>query len=95
MRAAATDRGAEIAQLTARHFEAVGSDCHKDRDCHWYITERWSYGEHAGWMVEHAGRCYDELEGREDGPFPTRKEAEVALIEHLLAAIAAIQARED
>ncbi len=94
MSAATTDRGAEIAELIARHFEAVGSDCHKDGDCHWYIAECWSYGEHAGWMVEHAGYCYRGLEDGEDGPFPTREEAEAVLIEYLRAAIAATQARE-
>ncbi|HET7445382.1 MAG TPA: hypothetical protein VFJ57_12050 [Solirubrobacterales bacterium] len=94
MSAAVTDRDSEIAELITRHFEAVGSDCHKDCDCHWYITERWSYGEHTGWVVEHGGRCYDGLEHGEDGPFPTREEAEVVLIDHLLAAIAQIEARE-
>lgn len=91
---AAAGREAEIAELIARHFEAVGSDCHKDCDCHWYIAECWSYGRHAGWLVEHGGYCYSRLEDGEDGPFPTREEAEVVLIEHLLAAIAEIEARE-
>ena len=95
MSAGDSERGAQIAALVARHFEAVGSDCHKDGDCHWYITERWSYGEHAGWVVEHAGRCYDGLEDGEDGPFPTREEAEVVLIEHLLAAITQVEDRDD
>lgn len=44
-------------------------------------------------MVEHDGYCYDGLKGGEDGPFPTRVEAEVILIEHLLAAIAEVEDR--
>jgi len=94
MSAAATDRGAEIAELVGRHYKSVASDCHKERDCHWYISERYSYGRHAGWVVEHDGYCYDGLEDGEDGPFPTREEAEVVLIEHLLAAIADIEGRD-
>ena len=46
-----------------------------------------------GWVVEHDGYCYDGLEDGEDGPFPTREGAEVVLIEHLLAAIAEVEAR--
>ncbi len=94
MSAATAGREAEIAELIKRHFKAVASDCHKDRDCHWYISESWSYGEHAGWRVQHDGYCYDGLEDGEDGPFPTWEEAEVVLIEHLLAAIDDIEGRD-
>jgi hypothetical protein len=92
--AVATDRGAEIAELIDRHYKVLAGGVRKDRDGHWSISERYSYGRHAGWVVEHDGYCYDGLENGEDGPFPTREEAEVVLIEHLLAAIAAIEARE-
>jgi hypothetical protein len=89
----ATDRGAEVAELIDRHYKS-GAGVRKDRDAHWSISERYSYGRHAGWVIEHDGYCYDGLEGGEDGPFPTREEAEVMLIEHLLAAIARVEARE-
>jgi hypothetical protein len=36
----------------------------------------------------------DGLEDGEDGPLPTREEAEVVLIEHCLAAIAQVEARK-
>ena len=94
MSAAATDRGAEIADLIARHYKALAGDMRKDGDGHWSISERFSYGRHAGWVVEHDGYCYRGLEDGEEGPLPTREEAEVALIEHLQAAIAAIEARD-
>lgn len=94
MSAVATERGAEIAELIDRHYKALAAHAHKDRDCHWSISECFSYGRHAGWVVEHDGYCYDGIEGGEDGPFPTRVEAEVILIEHLLAAIAALDALE-
>lgn len=88
------DRGREIGGLIDRHYKALAGDVRKDRDCHWPISERWSYGCHAGWVVEHDGYCYDGLGDGEDGPLPTPEEAEVVLIEHLLAAIAAVEARE-
>jgi hypothetical protein len=65
--------------------------CRKDCDGHWSISERWPYGEHVGWFVEHDGYCYDGLEG-EDGPHPSREAAESCMAEHLRAAIA--EARE-
>lgn len=95
MSALATDRRAEIAALIDRHYNALAGGLRKDNDCHWWISERWAYGRHAGWVIEHDGYCYDGLENGEDGPFPTREEAEVVLIEHLLAAIAQVEARED
>ena len=94
MSTTATDRAAEIAELIDRHYNALAGCIRKDNDCHWWISERWTYGRHAGWVVEHDGTCYDGLDDGEDGPLPTREEAEVVLIEHLLAAIAAIEARE-
>jgi hypothetical protein len=90
---AATDRGTEIAELIDRHYKALAGDVRKDRDGHWSISERYSYGRHAGWVVEHDGYCYDGHEAGEDGPVPHAEEAEVVLIEHLLAAIATIKAR--
>jgi hypothetical protein len=76
-------------------LQGPAGDVRKDCDCHWAISECYAYGRHGGWIIEHHGYCYDGFENGEDGPFPTRVEAEVVLIEHLLAAIAAIEARED
>ncbi len=81
--------------LAAEYYEVVGGDIHKERDCHWQISERWSYGEHVGWFVEHDGYCYDGLEGDygEDGPHPTRAAAEGCMADHLRAAIAEARSR--
>ena len=74
----------------AEHYAALAGDVHKDRDCHWQIVERWSYGKHLGWFVEHDGYCYESLEAGygEDGPHPTREAAAACMAEHLRAAIA-------
>ncbi|MGD9737313.1 MAG: hypothetical protein AB7V58_17150 [Solirubrobacterales bacterium] len=93
MSAAGSERGAQIAALLERHYAALAGDVRKDRDCHWAISERFSYGRPAGWFVEHDGYCYDGLEDGEDGPYSTRAEAEAELLDHLLAAIAQVEGR--
>jgi hypothetical protein len=85
---------AELSALIATHYEAVGGDVHKDCDCHWFISERWSYGRRLGWVVEHDGYCYDALEDGEDGVFFNRQEAVNVMADHLRQAIAAIRIRE-
>lgn len=50
----------KITDLSARWYKYVNLDHHKDRDCHFYIEKRWSYGEspkyrayHDGYRAEH------------------------------------------
>lgn len=81
---------AELTKLVAEYHEAVQADIHKDPDCHWQISERWSCGEHAGWFVEHHGYLYELADGEfgEAGPYPSREEALRRLAEQLRVAIA-------
>lgn len=51
----------KIVGLTKIWYEIVSLDHHKDRDCHWYITEEFSYGNVPVFSVEHYGYCYDEV----------------------------------
>ncbi len=82
-----------LTALIAEHYAALAGDIRKDRDGHWSISERFSYGEHVGWFVEHDGYCYDGLDAcGEDGPHSTREAAESCMAGHLRAAIA--EARE-
>lgn len=80
----------ELTKLVVEYDEIVGRDIHKDRDCHWQIAERFSYGEHAGWYVEHHGYLHELRDGEygEDGPFRSREEALRRLAKHLRSAIA-------
>jgi hypothetical protein len=82
-----------LSRLVRQYYEALAADVHKERDCHWQIAERWSYGEPVGWFVEHDGYCYEGLDADygEDGPHPSRAEAERCMAEHLRAAIASVQ----
>ena len=45
----------EIIDLTDKWYRYVGMDHHKDRDCHWYITKTYSYGQEPYWMASHHG----------------------------------------
>jgi hypothetical protein len=85
---------AELRRLVAEYYMALAGDVRKDRDGHSSISERWSYGRHVGWVLEHDGYCYGALEEDygEDGPHPTRAAAASCMAEHLRAAIA--EARE-
>lgn len=81
--------GAELTKLAAEYYEVVQADIHKERDCHWHIVERWSYGKHVGWFVEHHGYVYEMpgAEYGEAGPFATREEAMTQMAGYLRAAI--------
>lgn len=54
----------EITDLTDEWYCLIGKDHHKDRDCHWYINTKWSYGEDPVYIVEHYGYIlhYVEIE---------------------------------
>jgi hypothetical protein len=58
--------------LTQFWYEYVGCDHHKDRDCHFYINKKWSYGHPAVYYVDHYGYM-SEYKG--EGEFATYEEA--------------------
>jgi len=45
----------EITDLTQQWYTLIGPDHHKDRDCHWYIETKWSYGQSPKYNVQHDG----------------------------------------
>jgi hypothetical protein len=45
----------EITNLSQKWYSLVGKDHHKDRDCHWYIETKWSYGQKPKYEVQHFG----------------------------------------
>ena len=45
----------DITKLTDDWYCLIGSDHCKDRDCHWYINTKWSYGNSPVYVVEHYG----------------------------------------
>ena len=45
----------EITKLTDEWYTLIGPDHHKDRDCHWYIETKWSYGKPPEHRLVHHG----------------------------------------
>lgn len=52
----------EVTKLTDDWYFLIGKDHHKDRDCHWYIETRWSYGYPPKYTVQHWGYILDHIE---------------------------------
>ena len=52
----------QIQRLANEYQKLIGSEHHKNRDCHWYIETKWSYGASARYIVRHYGYVYDEVE---------------------------------
>jgi hypothetical protein len=52
----------EITELTDEWYHLIGKDHHKDRDCHWYIETKWSYGYAPIYTVTHQGYILHDLE---------------------------------
>lgn len=77
----------KITKLTSMWYQCL-IDHHKDRDCHFKITKKWSYGNKPIYCVEHWGYIYDEMYDE----FETMEEAEQDLIDRLFN-IVTIEAR--
>lgn len=65
--------------LTKFWYDYVACDYHKDKDCHFYIHKKWSYGREPVYAIEHYGYM-TELEWTE---YPTYSDALTALVEWL------------
>lgn len=52
----------EITKLTDEWYCLIGPDHHKDRDCHWYVETKWSYGFPPKYLVCHYGYILDTIE---------------------------------
>jgi len=52
----------EITRLTDEWYHLIGKDHHKDRDCHWYVETKWSYGDSPKYYVRHFGYILDDVE---------------------------------
>jgi hypothetical protein len=52
----------KITILTEEWYKTIGSDHHKDRDCHWTIAVKWSYGQEPAFVIEHYGYILRNIE---------------------------------
>ena len=48
-----------VTMATKDYCTLVAFDHHKDRDCHFYIQQQYSYGRPPVWSVVHDGYLYD------------------------------------
>lgn len=73
-----TDR---IIELNTIWYELICSEYHKDRDCHFRISQHFFYGDQVEWEVEHCGYILHDLD---NVVFSTKEEAENHLIDKIL-----------
>jgi hypothetical protein len=52
----------EITKLTKEWYRLIGPTHHKDRDCHWYIETKWSYGDSPVYTVIHNGYLVTDIQ---------------------------------
>lgn len=71
----------KILRLTKIWYEYVSLDHHKDRDCHFEIVKRVSYGDEISYYVTHAGYIAKDYVS---DSFDTYEEAEKDLHEFLI-----------
>lgn len=70
----------------------ISKDHHKDRDCHWTISQKFSYGEMPNKLtLEHYGYLYGDVEEE----YSSLREAKVGLINHLELAIRKVSISND
>ena len=51
----------EITKLSDEWYTLIGHSHHKDRDCHWYIETKWSYGQPPTYSVQHWGYILGDI----------------------------------
>lgn len=74
-----------ITAKTSEWMDLIGSDHHKDRDCHFYIERIWSYGNAPYWQVSHHGYICDKRLEQRRPTYQAALEAVLAYIEELYA----------
>jgi hypothetical protein len=52
----------EITALANEWYFLIGKSHHKDRDCHWHVETKWSYGHPPKYIVRHDGYILDKIE---------------------------------
>jgi len=68
---------------TKVYCELVSIDHHKDRDMHFEITQRFSYGQEPYWYILHNGYISDMATEVYSVEHQTKQDAEQALVEWL------------
>lgn len=51
----------KITRLASEYHKLIAGDAKKDRDCHWSIETKWSYGQEPKFTVRHKGNLFHEV----------------------------------
>ena len=70
----------KIAELNEIWYNLISSEYSKDRDCHFYIAQSFSYGQKGQWTVAHHGYINHKYE---ETSFETYEECQIELIKLL------------
>lgn len=70
----------QIVELARRWYNYVSLDHHKDRDCHFYVEKKWSYGQEPVYIAYHYGYRARDWHSQ---TYSTAAEAEEALLKWL------------
>ena len=57
-----TDIQKDIVKLSEQWHDLISGDHHKDKDCHWYIETKWSYGFPPKYFVQHWGYILGDIQ---------------------------------
>jgi hypothetical protein len=52
----------EITKLTEEWYHLIGWCHHKDKDCHFYVETKWSYGQPPKYFAQHFGYLLHDIE---------------------------------
>lgn len=56
----------QFIELTNFWYNYVAQDHHKDKDCHFYVNQVFSYGQEPYWRIEHYGYIQELHKGLAD-----------------------------
>lgn len=79
----------EITRLSKIWYRYVNLEHHKDRDCHWSIDIRWSYGKEPTFTPWHDGYIGERWTGR---AYQNMRDALMGLLDHMQTALRREQA---
>lgn len=52
----------KITEFASEYHKLIAGDHHKDKDCHWSIETRWSYGQEPKFIVRHRGYLFHDVD---------------------------------
>lgn len=84
----------QVKDLCLKYYQVISPDHHKDRDCHFFIAKRWSYGQWPTYEIWHSGYLMED-QPEQKVEFAAYEDARDGLIAMLTRAIAEETARRD